>query len=115
MRCAQFERDDPYLSELAGWIDEIPEASTGDSAVADDSEYPILSTYADAAKTYALYVGVSPFGPGAGGQPGADSRFARPLLRLVSFTSPPRSSWAIRTISEANTKRFRKKEKKADA
>ncbi|BGP68107.1 putative oxidoreductase C terminal-domain containing protein [Rhodotorula toruloides] len=73
-----FERDDPYLSELAAWVDECPGGPSDDSALADDSEFSILSSFEDASKTYAL-------------------------------------SWTIRQISEANTKRFKKKEKKADA
>ncbi|GAA5978168.1 hypothetical protein JCM10908_004256 [Rhodotorula pacifica] len=72
----RFDRDDPYASELGAWLDECDHGKTGDeSAVADDESYSILSSYEDAAKSYAL-------------------------------------SWAIRYASEANTKRFRKKEKK---
>ncbi|POY76597.1 hypothetical protein BMF94_0187 [Rhodotorula taiwanensis] len=72
----KFDRDDPYASELGAWLDECDQGKSGDdSAVADDDSYGILSSYEDAAKTYAL-------------------------------------SWAIRYASEANTKRFRKKEKK---
>lgn len=74
----QFDSDDPYASELGAWLDECDHGkSSDDSAVADDDEdnYGILSSYEDAAKSYAL-------------------------------------SWAIRYASEANTKRFHKKEKK---
>lgn len=73
----QFDRDDPYASELGAWLDECDHGKAADdSAVADDDEsYGILSSYEDAAKSYAL-------------------------------------SWAIRFASEANTQRFRKKEKK---
>ncbi|TKA52901.1 hypothetical protein B0A53_04204 [Rhodotorula sp. CCFEE 5036] len=73
----RFDRDDPYASELGAWLDECDHGKAADdSAVADDDEsYGILSSYEDAAKSYAL-------------------------------------SWAIRFASEANTQRFRKKEKK---
>ncbi|BGP53860.1 hypothetical protein JCM8202v2_001432 [Rhodotorula sphaerocarpa] len=74
----RFDSDDPYASELGAWLDECDHGkSSDDSAVADDDEdnYGILSSYEDAAKSYAL-------------------------------------SWAIRYASEANTKRFHKKEKK---
>lgn len=53
-----FERDDPYAGELNAFIDETENAmgvgSAVDSAVADDDSYEILSSFEDAAKTYAL-------------------------------------------------------------
>lgn len=89
----QFERDDPYLSELAGWIDEIPEGQATDSAVADDDSFAILSSYADAAKTYALYVASSSLRPRAGGRTCADSRFFPP-----SFPSSLPSAAALQLL-----------------
>ncbi|GAA5976917.1 hypothetical protein JCM11641_002196 [Rhodosporidiobolus odoratus] len=53
-----FERDDPYAGELNAFIDETENAmgvgSAVGSAVADDDSYEILSSFEDAAKTYAL-------------------------------------------------------------
>ncbi|GAA5918606.1 hypothetical protein JCM6882_000830 [Rhodosporidiobolus microsporus] len=51
-----FERDDPYAGELNAFIDETETAMGmgGGSAVADEDSYDILSSFEDAAKTYAL-------------------------------------------------------------
>ena len=62
-RPLQFGDDDPYAGELNAFLDEIPATAAGapaahnDSAIADDDESPafaILSSFADASKTYAL-------------------------------------------------------------
>lgn len=50
----QFPNDDPYFGELGAFIDACDPDSHGASAVADDDEMEILSSYEDATKTYAL-------------------------------------------------------------
>lgn len=55
----RFDNDDPYAGELNAFIDEVPAAATSEgSAIADDDsdlqQRAILSSYEDAAKSYAL-------------------------------------------------------------
>lgn len=50
-----FAQDDPYFNQMSAFLDEADkDGDSSSTAVADDDEFEILSSFDDAAKSYAL-------------------------------------------------------------